>query len=247
MTLCNACAASLCALGLAEDLLYSGDAGAAIVAGCDSITASMLGLVDRTTLTPPERVAPFDRKRRGLLMGEGAAAVVLETPSHALDRQAAPYALLRGVGMSCDAHHETAPTREGVVRAMTDSHCRSAVVPADVDLLLVHGTGTALNDSTEALAIADVFGPSVGRVPITALKSLIGHTSGASGLVAVVTAVECLRQGRIPPTIGFDEPADEARQFDIVTGAARDADLHIAQVNAFGFGGVNAVAVLGKA
>jgi 3-oxoacyl-[acyl-carrier-protein] synthase II len=245
-TLCNACAASLSALGLAADLLESGDAEAAIVAGCDSITESMLGLVDRATLTPPERVEPFDRKRRGLLMGEGAAAIVLETSIHARARHAPPCASLLAVGISCDAHHETAPDRDGVARAMVDAHTRAGIIAADVDVLFVHGTGTALNDRIEALAITDVFGPSVSRVPMTALKSLTGHTSGASGLVGLVTAIESLRHGRVPPTLGLDDPAEEAQQFDIVRGAARQADLRVAQVNAFGFGGVNAVALIGK-
>jgi 3-oxoacyl-[acyl-carrier-protein] synthase II len=104
-----------------------------------------------------------------------------------------------------------------------------------------------LNDKVEALAIKDVFGEHSGRVVVTALKSMLGHTSGGSGLMSVITAVECLRRGRVPPTVGFHAPMEEAEGLDIVAGQARVAPLRIAQVNAFGFGGVNAVVVIEKA
>jgi 3-oxoacyl-[acyl-carrier-protein] synthase II len=243
MTFANACSASLFTLGLAEDLLRLQEADAVIVAGTDTITASMFGLVDRTNPEPPDCLAPFDRTRKGVLMGEGAAALVLETPEGAQERGREPLAWLRGVGMSCDAYHETVPERAGMLAAMQEAHRRAGTSPHEVDLLFPHGTGTALNDATEALAIADLFGEWSGHVRMTALKSLVGHTSGASGLIAVVTAVECLRQGRIPPTVHVKEPIPEAAHFTLVTQPAL-ASLRLAQVNAFGFGGVNAVALL---
>jgi 3-oxoacyl-[acyl-carrier-protein] synthase II len=243
MTFSNACSASLFTLGLAEDLLRLQEADAVIVAGTDTITASMFGLVDRTNPEPPDCLAPFDRTRKGVLMGEGAAALVLETSEGAQERGREPLAWLRGVGMSCDAYHETVPERAGMLAAMQEAHRRAGTSPHEVDLLFPHGTGTALNDATEALAIADLFGEWSGHVRMTALKSLVGHTSGASGLIAVVTAVECLRQGRIPPTVHVKEPIPEAAHFTLVTQPAL-ASLRLAQVNAFGFGGVNAVALL---
>lgn len=246
-TLSNACAASSFALGLADDLLALGEADAIIVAGADSITESMFGLGDRASLLRPERVQPFERERRGALLGEGAAAVVVESAEQAHARGAAPLALLRGVGMSCDAFHETAPDREGMRRAMVDAHRRAGVAPEEIDLLMAHGTGTELNDKVEALAIKDVFGAHAGKVIVTALKSMLGHTSGGSGLMSVITAVECLRSGHVPPTVGFNAPMEEAEALDIVAGEARVAPLRFAQVNAFGFGGVNAVVVLEKA
>lgn len=246
-TLSNACAASSFALGLADDMLALGEADAVVVAGADSITESMFGLGDRASMLRPERVQPFERERRGALLGEGAAAVVVESAVRARARGATPLALLRGVGMSCDAFHETAPDREGMRRAMVDAHRRAGVAPEEIDLLMAHGTGTELNDKVEALAIKDVFGEHAGKVVITALKSMLGHTSGGSGLMSVIAAVECLRQGRVPPTVGFHAPMEEAEGLDIVAGEARVAPLRLAQVNAFGFGGVNAVVVLEKA
>lgn len=244
-TFSNACSASLFTLGLAADALALGQADVAVVAGTDAITESMFGLLDRVNVAPPEEVRPFDRGRKGVLMGDGAAAVVLEPAARAAERGRAPRAWLRGVGMSCDAHHVTAPHRDGIERAIRDAHERAGVAPADVDLVMVHGTGTVLNDETEALALRSVFGDA--RPAMTALKSMTGHTSGASGLVGLVTAIECLVHGRIPPTIGLDAPIAEAEALDFVVGAPRDAAPRVAQVDAFGFGGVNAVAVVERA
>jgi 3-oxoacyl-[acyl-carrier-protein] synthase II len=129
---------------------------------------------------------------------------------------------------------------------MRDAHSRAQISPVDVDLLMAHGTGTVLNDLTEAQAILEVFGDFAGQVPVCGLKSLIGHTSGASGLIGVVTAIECLHYGRIPPTAGFETPMDEAKRLRIVYGTAKEAVLNVAQINAFGFGGVNAVAIIEK-
>jgi 3-oxoacyl-[acyl-carrier-protein] synthase II len=130
-----------------------------------------------------------------------------------------------------------------MLAAMREAHRRDGTTPEEVDLVFPHGTGTAMNDATEALALADLFGDRAMRVPMTGLKSLIGHTSGASGLIAAVTVVECVRRGRIPPTLHFRDPIPEAAGFTVVTTAV-DASPRLAQVNAFGFGGVNAVALV---
>lgn len=243
-TFSNACSASNFALGLGADLLELGEVDVVVAAGCDSITESMFGALDRVTGTPPQQVRPFNREHKGVLLGEGAAAVVLEPLEHALARGVAPIAILRGVGMNCDAYHETGPALDGIAAAITDAHKRAEVAPEAIDLLMAHGTGTALNDSVEALAIKQVFGTAVTRVPISGLKSMTGHTSGASGLMGVIVAIEAMRQGRIPPTVGYTEPIAEAEGLDIVIGAAREAQVRIAQVNAFGFGGVNAVVII---
>ncbi|MFM2312620.1 MAG: hypothetical protein RLZZ04_1896 [Cyanobacteriota bacterium] len=246
MTISNACSASNFALGLAEDMLVLGQIDIAIVAGCDSITESMFGLSDRLTNEPPDQVRPFDRDRRGTLLGEGAAAVVLESVENADSRGVDSYASLRGVGMSCDAFNDTAPELDGIVRAIRNAHERAEILPQEVDLLMAHGTGTVLNDRIESIATIDVFGDSASKLMLTGLKSLIGHTSGASALIGVVTAIECLRQGCIPPTQGLNQPLVEAEKLNIVRGQEKLMPLKIAQVNAFGFGGVNSVAILEK-
>ena len=243
-TLANACSASNFALGLATDLIALDQAEVVIAAGCDSITETMFGILDRVSLSKPESVRPFDRDRRGVIMGEGAAAVVVEPLNHARARGARSLALVRGVGMSCDAYHETAPSVAGMSRAMCDAYDRAGLDADSIDLILAHGTGTPLNDLAEAKALRPFFGERDERVLVTAIKSMTGHTSGASGLVGVIAAIESMRTGRVPPTLGLIDPIEEADCLQIVRGAALETPVRFSQVNAFGFGGVNAVAVL---
>jgi 3-oxoacyl-[acyl-carrier-protein] synthase II len=244
VTVSNACSASSFTLGLAEDMLELGRADAVVVAGCDSITESMFGLADRTNGLHPQELQPFDNDRRGVVLGEGAAAVVLERAATAAARGARARARLAGVGLSCDAHHETAPHVEGLAAAMRDAYRRSEISPDEVDLVMAHGTGTALNDPAELRAMRSVLGARAEAVLVTGLKSMTGHTSGASGLMSLITAVEAMRQGRVPPTVGLRRPIPEASGLDLVVDEARSASIRVAQVNAFGFGGVNAVALL---
>lgn len=237
-TVCNACSASLYTLGMGADLLDTGAQDTVVVAGVDSITTSMFGLMDRVQVDPVDRVRPFDRDRCGVLMGDGAAAVVLRRGGPATS-------WLRAVSLNCDAHSATAPDLAGIMAAIEDAHARAAIESADVDVVLTHGTGTALNDDVEAVALAKVFaGPT--RPLVTAIKSMTGHTSGASGLMSVVVAAQILRAGRIPPIAGLTEPTEEARDLRLVTDATTCPDLAMAQVQAFGFGGVNAVAIVEK-
>jgi 3-oxoacyl-(acyl-carrier-protein) synthase len=191
-------------------------------------------------------VRPFDADRQGVILGEGAAAVVIEPVERARARGATRLATLRGVGTSCDAHHVTAPLREGVRRAFREAHRRAGVTPDEIDVVMAHGTGTLLNDLTEAQVLGDVFADAARRPVVTALKSLIGHTSGPSGLMSLVTAIESLHTGKVPPTRNHANPIDEIRDFQVVTGQACEPPLRTAQVNAFGFGGVNAVSVLDR-
>ncbi|GAA1703842.1 beta-ketoacyl synthase N-terminal-like domain-containing protein [Streptomyces yatensis] len=245
-TFSGACSASLYALALAADLLTTGAEDTVVVAGVDTLTESMYGLLDRVNSEPPDRVRPFDRDRRGVLMGDGAAAVVLrrEEPGAgggALGR-------VRAVSMNCDARHVTAPDPRGIARAVHEAQWRAGVKPGDIDLVLLHGTGTQLNDAAEAAAIAEVFGHEVRGPLMTAIKSMTGHTSGGSGLLSLIVALESLASGRVPPTLGLAEPLPEAEAFRFVREEARDGgDLRVAQIDAFGFGGVNAVAIVERA
>lgn len=245
-TFSGACSASLYALALAADLLTTGAEDTVVVAGVDTLTESMYGLLDRVNSEPPDRVRPFDRDRRGVLMGDGAAAVVLrrEEPgagTGALGR-------VRAVSMNCDARHVTAPDPRGIARAVHEAQWRAGVKPGDIDLVLLHGTGTQLNDAAEAAAIAEVFGHEVRGPLMTAIKSMTGHTSGGSGLLSLIVALESLASGRVPPTLGLAQPLPEAEAFRFVREKARDGgDLRVAQIDAFGFGGVNAVAIVERA
>lgn len=233
----NACSASLYALALGDDLLTLERADAVIVAGVDTITESMFASLD-TVQPSVKALRPFAEGHKGVLMGDGAAAVVLRRSGHAL-------AWLRGVAINCDAHHVTAPDPVGIRTAIRDAHDLSSVRPEHIDLVVAHGTGTQLNDSAEATALSEVF---AGFSPfVTAVKSMLGHTSGSSGLLSLVIAVEAMRSGRIPPIPGLEQPMTEASSLKLAGAEIVGAQLDIAQVNAFGFGGVNAVAVVERA
>jgi 3-oxoacyl-ACP synthase II len=238
-TVSNACAAGLSALTIGADLLALDEADTVVVAGVDVLTESMHGLLERVHEQAPSRVQPFDRHRKGVLMGDGAAAVVLQCSSsgqRSLGR-------LRATASNCDAFHVTAPESEGIAAAIEDAHRSARVDPGDVDLVMLHGTGTLLNDVAEATAMRSVFADKVAQPHMTAIKSMTGHTSGASGVVGLVMGLECLARQTVLPTVGLNEPSDEAHDFRLSPSAVHTS-LHIAQVNAFGFGGVNAVAIV---
>ncbi|MFB6891041.1 beta-ketoacyl synthase N-terminal-like domain-containing protein [Kitasatospora sp. NPDC056327] len=258
-TVGNACAASLYALGLACDLLDLGEADTVVVAGTDTITESTYGMLDRVYREAPDTVLPFDRRRRGMLQGDGAAAVVLTRDpgtaragsttgsGTAAGGRDAAHARVRSVGLNCDAHHPSAPDRASIGRAMRQAHTRAGVTPADIDLVMLHGTGTPHNDRAEALALTDVFAADAARPHLTAVKSMIGHTAGASGLHSLIVAVQALTTGRVPPTLGLTDPIDEVRDLRIGPHPVHAPGLRLAQVDAFGFGGLNAVAVVERA
>jgi 3-oxoacyl-[acyl-carrier-protein] synthase II len=241
-TVANACSASLYTLGMATDLLAAGEADTVVVAGVDTLTESMYGLLDAVQRDPPESVRPFDRTRRGTLIGDGAVAVVLRA------EDAGPGAggrgLLRAVSMNCDAAHVTAPDAPSITESIHAAHRDAGVGARDIDLVLLHGTGTPLNDEAEVTAMSQAFGADVGAPLMTAIKCMTGHTSGGSGLLSLVVALRALESGRIPPITGLTDPLESAAGFRFVREPATGADLRIAQVNAFGFGGVNAVAVV---
>jgi 3-oxoacyl-[acyl-carrier-protein] synthase II len=251
-TVTNACSASLYALAMAEDLLRLGEHELAVVAGVDSITASMFGLLDRVQMETPAALAPFEGTHKGVLMGEGAAAVVLRgrPPGDSGGRP-----VLRSVALGCDAFHPTAPDAKGIELTMREALSRAGLTPADIDVVYAHGTGTALNDEAEGRALASVFLTVPPGPTITAIKSMTGHTSGGSGLLSLVMAVESLRTGRVPAVRGLTDPIEEVTGLRFAGGPGggetRLADpprggrsVRRAQIDAFGFGGVNAVAVL---
>ncbi|MBO0819381.1 MAG: hypothetical protein J2P26_00870 [Nocardiopsaceae bacterium] len=242
-TFSNACSASLYALGLGADMIETGAADTVVVAGVDAITASMHGLLDRVHPVPPRAVRPFDRGREGVVMGEGATAIVLTRPADGA-RPVRDRGRLRSVGLGCDAYHVTAPDPAGIEETIRDAHARAGVKPDDIDLVLLHGTGTLLNDEAEALAVSRALEGQVGQPLMTAIKSMTGHTSGGSGLLGLIVAVLSLASGLVPPTIGLTDPVEEAIRFRFAGPEAVPAQLGLAQVNAFGFGGVNAVAIV---
>lgn len=240
-TFSNACSASLYALSLATDLLAAGEADTVVVAGTDSVTESMFGVADRVQSIPPDAVRPFDINRRGTILGEGAAAVVLRREPGA---GVVPHGWVRGVEVNCDANHPTAPDSANIAVAMRAAHRRADVTPADIDLVMLHGTGTIANDLGEAMAMREVYGADLGRPLCTAMKSMTGHTSGASGLHSLITALQSMDTGRVVPVPTLEKPIDELNGVRIARGEAIPVSARLAQINAFGFGGINAVAMV---
>jgi 3-oxoacyl-(acyl-carrier-protein) synthase len=184
-----------------------------------------------------------------MLMGEGAVAVVLQRTGLQRPGPAAPrvHARLRAVAMNCDAHHPTAPDPEGIGIVLADAYRRAGLGPEAIDLVMLHGSGTPHNDATEAQVLSRVFAGAAetgGGPLLTAIKSMTGHTLGGSGLLSVVMAALSTRHGIVPPILGLEEPIGEAAGLRLVHGGSAAAEVRTVQVDAFGFGGINAVAIL---
>jgi len=248
VTASGACASAAAAMGLALDLLRSGRAEAVLAGGTDVLSEfkfsghHMVGSMTR------EIVRPFDLNRSGMLLGEGAAFLVLESPRRAAARGARVHARFAGYGLSNDAHHLTAPDESGAGAALAiTAALRDAGAAGDeVDYVNAHGTATRLNDVMEARALRLALGERAATVPCSSIKSMVGHLLGAASAVEAVATVLAIREGVIPPTINHETP-DPDCDIDCVPGAARRATVNLAISNSFGFGGVNACLVFRSA
>lgn len=246
----TACAAGTHAISEAAKTIMTGGADQMLVVAAESaITgvgvggfASMKAL---STLNddPQHASRPFDAKRDGFVMGEGAAALVLEEYEGAIARGAHIYAELIGFGESGDASHITSPSLEGPLRAMKAA-LKMAGNPT-VDYVNAHGTSTPTNDKNETAAIKAAFGGKENCPPISSTKGQTGHCLGAAGGIEAVISIMAMRDGIIPPTINYENP-DENCDLDIVPNTARKADLNIVMSNSFGFGGTNGVVIFKK-
>ncbi|MBO0819762.1 MAG: beta-ketoacyl-[acyl-carrier-protein] synthase family protein [Nocardiopsaceae bacterium] len=236
----NACAASGYSISLAADLIRSGEADIVITGGSEAYSRVALGCFNRLGAIDPERCRPFDLYRQGTVFGEGAAILVLESAAHARSREApASYARLTGIGWSCDAHHATAPEPEGVqiARAMRRALDAAGVTGDQLGCVVPHGTGTQLNDVVEGLALHQVMGSAGQLVPLYSLKGLVGHTGGAAGAMAAVTAALILRHGAIPPNVTLGEQDPECKV--ALPAAETQLEGNCVLVNAYAFGGNN--------
>ena len=238
----TACAAGNYALGLACDDLRAGRLDLALAGGADALSrAAFLGF-GRMLALAPDRCRPFDLDRKGILVGEGAGMLVLETLDHAQARGAPVLAELRGWGMSCDASHTTIPAADGVASVIERALGDAAVDAADVDLVCAHGTGTRMNDKTEYEGLRRVFGEHADHVPVTSIKSMLGHTMGAASALEAIACVLAIQGDAIPPTIHFETPDPEC-PVACVANEALYRPVRIALNNAFAFGGNNAATV----
>lgn len=237
----TACAAGNHAIGYGFDLIRADRADIMLCGAADSFSRIVYVGFARLGAIAPERCQPFDRNRKGVIPGEGAAVLVLESLDAARLRGARIYAEVLGYGLSCDAHHMTAshPKGDGIVRAMAAAVKESGITPEDIDYISAHGTGTATNDRTEAVALHEFLGERAGGVPASSIKSMIGHTMGAASAIEAAACALALETGWIPPTINFEEP-DPDCALDCVPNLARKTDPAIVLNNAYAFGGNNA-------
>ena len=248
LVLSTACSSSANALGIALDWIRLGRADVVVAGGTESMCRTIFAGFNALHALSPEPCRPFDRRRSGLSLGEGAAIVVIESRDHADQRAARVHATLLGYGMSADAHHLTVPHPEGTgaALAMRRALARAGVAPADIDYINAHGTGTPLNDGIEAAAIQHVFGDAARRLAVSSTKAALGHTLGAAGALEGLTTILALRDGFLPPTVNLEEP-DPACPLDFVPRHSRPAALRYALSNSYGFGGNNTSVVFGRA
>ena len=248
------CASGTVAIGEAWRLIRDGYADVAIAGGAEAPLSSLsfgafaLIRAMSTRNDDPERACrPFDRERDGFVMGEGAAALVLERLDHAERRGARIYGELLGYGNTNDAHHMTAPRPDAsqAARAMTDALRRAEVEPGQVEYISAHGSSTPLNDSTETLAMRAVFGEHAERIPISSTKPYHAHALGASGAIEAAACCLAMERGWIPPTLNSESPDPEC-DLDYVPNEGRELRPAYCLSNSFGFGGINASLVMGR-
>jgi 3-oxoacyl-[acyl-carrier-protein] synthase II len=245
LTLPAACAAGNYAIGFAADLIRAGRADIVITGASEIIQELQFSGFVRLAAMAPNRCQPFDLNRQGLILGEGAGLLVLESEASVVRRGAQPKAEVRGYGLSCDAYHITRPREDasGSIAAMRDAILRSGITSDDVDFVNAHGTGTRANDLAEAKVMRDVFGDR--RVPISSVKSMLGHCMGAASALEAIACVMTIETGVYPPTICYETP-DPDCDVEIIANVARSGKHDVVLNNSLAFGGYNAVTCFTK-
>ncbi len=245
-TVSTACSSANHAIGQAFWMVRNGAAEVAIAGGSEApFSLGLLKAWEAMRVVSPDTCRPFSKDRRGLILGEGAAMLVLEPLDCAIARGAHIWGEIAGFGMSSDAHHITQPSAIGAAKAM-----RAALLDAGIDAPAIgyinaHGTGTPTNDPTETEAIRNVLGDAADRVAVSSTKSMHGHALGAAGAIEAAATLLAIHEGILPPTANFTEP-DPACTLDIIANTARAATVQYALSNSFAFGGLNAVLVFAK-
>jgi 3-oxoacyl-[acyl-carrier-protein] synthase II len=245
-----ACASGPAAIGQGVILIRHGYADIVLCGGAEApfTLPTFTGWTKLRVLArhadPKKASRPFDAKRNGMVLGEGAAMVVLESRESAERRGVRPLARVLGYGTASDAHHITAPSQVGQVAAMRNCLADAALAAEQVDYLNLHGTATKANDETEAAAVVEVFGPRGARMPASSTKSMLGHALGASGAIEFVICIAAIENQFVPPTINCDEP-DPNIGIDYVPHVGRPHPVRAAMSNSFAFGGNNACLLVG--
>ena len=253
----TACSTGNHALGEASRLIADGDADIMLAGGAEAVV-NVLGLAGFSKMRaitsefndePQKASRPWDKKRSGFVMSEGAAALVLEELEHAKARGAKIYAEIAGYGMSSDAYHITAPSGEGALRAMktaVNKAKNNGVGLDDIDYINAHGTSTPLGDISEINAVKELFGDNIKNVSMSSTKSATGHMLGAAGAIEAIFSTLAIRDQICPPTINLEDVDDEAQGVDLVPLKAKKRKINAVMSNSFGFGGTNSCMIIKK-
>ncbi|MBN3039681.1 MAG: beta-ketoacyl-[acyl-carrier-protein] synthase family protein [Candidatus Omnitrophica bacterium] len=238
----TACAAGNYAVGYGFDLIRNGDLNFALTGGAEAFSHLAFVGFQRLYAMSSDKCRPFDKNRNGMILGEGAGILLLESLESAIKRNATIYAEVLGYGLSCDAYHPTAPDPKGIARAMSNALADSGKKPKEIDYICAHGTGTPANDKSEVQAIKELFGENSKKLPVSSIKSMLGHTMGASSSIQSGACCLALKQGLIPPTINYETP-DPDCEIDCVPNSSRKQKIQTVLNNGFAFGGNNCCVV----
>ena len=250
----SACSSSSDAIGQAYELIRQGNTKIMIAGGAEApvipLIVAAFGAIRALSTknhNPVTACCPFDAERDGFVLGEGAAVMILEDATYAMERGAPILAELVGYGATSDAFHLIQPSPEGksASRSIRLALQKADLIPSDIDYINAHGTATLLNDRTETTVIKNVFGDSAKHIPISASKSMLGHLLGAAGSIEAVISVLAINHGILPPTINLNN-ADPECDLDYVPNEARQAKVRCAMSNSFGFGGHNSVLIFNQ-
>jgi nodulation protein E len=240
-TISTACSSANHAMGQAFRIVRDSEAEIAVTGGAEAFfTVGMLKAWEAMRVISPDTCRPFSKDRKGMILGEGGAMMILEPLEAAKARGAKIYGEICGFGMTADAHHLTQPTVEGPARAMRGALREAGMLPEEVGYINAHGTGTPGNDPVESRAIRAVFGAHADKIGVSSTKSMHGHALGAAGALEAIATVLALQNGILPPTANFKERDPEC-DLDYIPNEARRAQVSAALSNSFAFGGLNAV------
>lgn len=245
MVIPTACAAGNYAIGYGYDLIKTGRSLRVLAGGADAFSRIAYTGFSRMLAMAEIRCSPFDKNRRGMILGEGSGFLVLESLTSAELRNAHIYAEVIGYGLSCDAAHMTIPDRDGIVKAITKAIRESGISLNGVDYICAHGTGTLANDEAECAAIKTIFGENAQHIPISSIKSMIGHAMGAASALEAIACCMAVQEDKIPPTINYMDRDDKC-DIDCVPNKYRQKRVKIALNNSFAFGGNNSCVIFGK-
>jgi len=246
-TVTTACSSSATAIGYGADLIRSGRCKAVLCGGSEALSELTFGGFNSLKAMDPSPCKPFDRRRAGMSLGEGAGIIILEDFDQAVKRGAKIYAVFLGYGIGGEAYHITAPEPTGMreARVMREALEESGIPSTEVDYISAHGTGTPLNDKVETLSIKNVFGERASSIPVSSIKSSVGHCLGSAGAIEAIASILSLVHQFVPPTLNHQEK-DEDCELDYVSGKSREMKVKVVLSNSFAFGGNCTSLVFGK-